>query len=127
MNQNEQSNNIPLPPPREIETTDQFLLRRLGHPSSPNLQDIRDRWVKANKERDEALKRRSKAKERIEYWLQKARIEDQIIIKQNEILQELDPFVVDTFIHYDPSPLGSRKYPQLLGILMRLDISRNDS
>ena len=93
-NQNEQSNNIPLPPPREIETTDQFLLRRLGHPSSPNLQDIRDRWVKANKERDEALKRRSKAKERIEYWLQKARIEDQIIIKQNEILQELDPFVV---------------------------------
>ena len=94
MNQNEQNNNIPLPPPREIETTDQFFRRTLNDPGGPNLQDMLERWVKANKERQEALKRRSRAKERIEYWLQKARIEDQILIEQNEILQGLDPHIV---------------------------------
>ena len=94
MNQNEQNNNIPLPPPREIETTDQFFLRTLNDPGSPNLQDIQGRWAKAHKERQAALKRRLRARERVQFWLQKARVADQILIEQNEILQRLDPYIV---------------------------------
>ena len=86
-------NDFQLPPQRKRENLNDFLSKLAMNDTIPK-QDIRKIWVGKKEEREKALRQLREAKSKIEYWMAKARIADQMVAKCDEDLQKLDALVM---------------------------------
>ena len=83
-----------IPPRRKEESLNVFLTNVYKTDTNLSKQDMRRTWAKVSQEREAAVKQYRSAKEKITYWMAKAKAAEKLVNDCEAKLQELDALVI---------------------------------
>ena len=89
-----QQSSIVIPPRQQQESLTDFMQNVYNKDMEISKQDMRQQWVKVSRERENAVRQYRTAKDKLKYWMIKAKRAEQLVKECEAKLQKLDTLVI---------------------------------